>query len=386
VKSPEDKIELRSLATGAGGTFDAYTSAHITRSILKPSEAGFEIGDNGSYRDLREVVATGAPFDLVINGRQQLQGQVVMRESPFDARQSAALRCVFRTKLADMNIGAADPTIRVVGMTLKQLIVRAIKQHGMTERDVIFRGDVSRNVMTGKPTSGGRIPKDLEPLKEKEANVQPGETTFQLLARHLRRHGLMIWDGPDGRIVIAAPDDQQEPLYYFRCFRGEDGAANNVTRIARVEDTSGAPTSLYAFGYSGGQSFQRAKVSAGRTNQTLIDAGFAARGDAKIGFRPVLIIDEGIRTKELAERVVGRELSERLRRQDAWAIETYGLAYRERPGDDAPYAVDTTCEAVVDSLGGSAGRFYLEELTMRVSPQDGFRTFMQATKAGTWAL
>jgi prophage tail gpP-like protein len=386
VKSPEDKIELRSLATGAGGTFDAYTSAHVVRSILKPSEAGFEIGDNGSYRDLRDIVATGAPFDLAINGRQQLRGQVVMRESPFDAHQSSSLRCVFRTKLADMSIGAADPTIRVVGMTLKQLIVRAVKQHGLTERDLIFSGDLSRNVMTGKSSSGGRAPKNLEPLKEKEANVQPGETTLQLLQRHLRRHGFLIWDGPDGRIVIAAPDDQQDPLYYFRCFRGEEGHANNVTKIARVEDTSGAPTSLYAFGYGGGSSFQRSKVSAGRTNQPLIDAGFALRGDSKIGFRPVLIIDEGIRTKELAERVVGRELSERLRRQDAWAIETYGLSYRERPGDDAPYAVDTTCEAVADSLGGAAGRFYLEELTMRVSPQDGFRTFIQACKAGTWVL
>jgi len=383
--SPQDRVVLRSLAAGAG-EFDAYTSCHVTQSILRPFEAGFELGDNGSYSELREIVAPGAGFERAINGRPRMRGQVVMRTSPLTAQQSSVLQCVFRTKLSDMNIGAADTKIRVKNASLKDIIEKAVAPFGITPAMIQYRANVARDAMTGKPTAGGRAPKDLEPLQEKQANVQPGETTYAFLVRHLRRHGLMIWDSPDGGIVISAPDDEQDAIYFFRCFRGTEGAANNCLRIERIEDVSGAPTSLFAFGYGGGQDFQRAKVSAGKTNTALIRAGFAEPGDQLVGHRPVIITEEGIRTRELAQRVVAREFSERIRRQDAWAIEVDGLAFRERAGDDAPYAIDTCCDAVADTLGGATGRFYVEEVIGRVSPAEGCRSFLQAVVAGTWAL
>jgi prophage tail gpP-like protein len=210
-----------------------------------------------------------------------------------------------------------------------------------------------------------------------------GETTLAFLQRHLRRFGLMIWDGPDGRVVVAEPDDDQDSIYEFRCFRDEAGQGNNVTRIARIEDVSGVPTSLSVFGYSGGLDYQRSKVSTLVTNQALIESGFALGGEAVVGFRPMVIVDDGVRTAELARRTANREFSERARRSDVIAVETDRYADAD---DGAVYAIDTCCEAYVETLGGAAGKYYIEEVTYQLSVDAARRCAISASKAGSWVL
>lgn len=372
--SPFDRVELRSL--DAGGAFDKFTTFNITGSILRSSEASFEMGDDGSYNDLKTLVDLGSEFEVSVNGRARLRGRVHYRGSPTSARQSSTLRCVVRTRLADMEVGSADPRIKVSKLSIRDVVIKAVVQHGITPDEIDFHGDVSRNIMTGKATSAGRAQKDLAPLKEEQAAVQPGETTKSFLDRHLRRHGLMMWDGPDGRIVIAAPDDDQDSLYVFRCFRGAEGANNNVLSVERVEDAAGVPTDLFMFGYGGGKDYQRSKVGATVSNEPMRAAGF---------LRPVLLLDEGVKTLELAIRSAKREFSERTRRQDAWVISTDGLSFLER-GDNTPYSFDTCCDVMCETLGGTAGKYYVEEVSLTMSPSDGQLAQMQVVKAGSWSL
>lgn len=377
-----ESLEMRAISAD-GAVFDRFNGAEVVRSIVRPSEFSFELGDETSYLDLAELVATGAEFDVAINGRPMIRGRVYYRESPLDASQSSTLRCVVRTRLADMASGTVDSRIKVQKLSIRDLVLRALAPHGFAEADVDFRGDVSRDVMTGKPARGGKPAKDLAPLKIEAAAPQVGEFTLPFLQRHLRRFGLMIWDGPDGRIVVAEPDDEQDSIYEFRCFRGAEGQSNNLLRVARVEDVTGVPTSLTVFGYGGGLDYQRSKVSSLVSNQPLIDAGFALPGERTVGYRPTVIVDDGVRTAEHARRTAYREFSERTRRSDVVTIETDRYSDAD---DGAVYSIDTCAEVYVEALGGAVGKYYVEEVTYRVSTDSARRCALSMVRSGSWVL
>ena len=378
-----DAIEV--VGVEDGFRFDFYTSAEIINSVLRPAEASFEVGDDGSYDELKRRMAIGQEYRVLVNSRPRLQGRIQFRQSPLDAGQSSTLRMTVRTRIADMVAAAADTRIRLKDLSIKQLVLKATAALGMSESDFIFDPRAVRNVVTGRSPGGAATPKDLAPLKDQAAAVQPGENVKSFIDRHLRRHGLMMWDGPDGRVVVAEPDDDHEELYTFRCLRGAEGVRNNALRIERVEDVTGSPTSLSVFGFGGGKDYQRAKVGASISNAALIAAGFATAGDTAIGFRPALVIDEGVKTAEMARRTMMREYSELVRREDVVAVEVDGLSYKES-GDSVPYAIDACAFVAVESLGGSAGRYYIEEVVMRDGPTTSKTTGMTMVRAGSWSL
>ena len=99
----------------------------------------------------------------------------------------------------------------------------------------------------------------------------------------------------------------------------------------------------------------------------------------------MLVLDEGVKTIELAIRTAKREYSERTRRQDAWVVNTDGLSFLER-GDNTPYGFDTCCDVIAETLGGTAGKYYIEEVSMTMDPRAGQTTMMPVVKAGTWSL
>jgi prophage tail gpP-like protein len=292
--------------------------------------------------------------------------------------RSSVLRFVVRTKLADVDFASADTKIRIKNVSIKELIEQTLRPHGVMPSDIEYRCDAAREVMTGRPTKGGKPAKDLAALTEQQAAVQPGETNRAFLDRHLRRHGLLIWDGADGKIVVGEPDDVQEPLYQFRCLRGPEGQFNNFTSTERTFDVSGVPTSVTAFGTAGGADFRRSKVSARLVNEELTEQLF---------HRPVLIVDDGMKTNQLAQRTVAREFAERLRRSDYLPIVCDSLGYADRVGGDRPpFVVDTCAEIITSTGGGSIGKYYIEEVQLSRDPRSGDAANLTAVKAGTWIL
>jgi len=371
--SPEDTVTLES---DNGASFEIFTSLDVLNSMVRSSEANFEFGDDGTYNELQELTRIGAAFKVTVNGRQRVSGRLVLRNSPISAEQSSVVRATLRTKLADIEYAAADPRVRVKGRSIKEVIEAVLKSQGIEPSAIEYRADVSREIITGRRAGGARAPKNLEPLKEDQAAVQPMETVKAFLDRHLRRHGLMIWDSPDGKLVISEPDDDQDSLFVFRCFRGAEAQGNNVISIDRTEDGSTAPTSLNVYGFGGGRDFRRAKVSAARANDRFRDGEF---------FRPLLIVDEGVRRTELAERTAAREFSERIRRMDFLIVTTDGLSFREAQ-DLTPYAPDCCADVFSENLGGALGKYYVEQTLLRRTPNMGSIAELQVVKAGTWVL
>lgn len=377
--SPIDRVTVEALSAGRHGetlVFDSWTSLQIRSSLTEPSEASFELGDESGYERLAQLSALGTQFRVLINDRPRLTGRVEMYEATSDAAQSTTQRIVVRTRMTDAVYSGAPVGLNLKRASIKEFVLACYEGIGLKEKDFYFTGATSRDLMTGKATSGGRAPVALEPLTEEQAKVQPPESVFEAVDRHLRRHGLLHWDGADGRIIVAAPDDQQDPIYNLWLYRDRaSGQFNNVLQLQRVQDVSDSPTVLGMFGFGGKADFTRSKIGAVRRNEDLIRAGFQ---------RNVLVLDEAVRTKAIAQKRANREFAQRNRGLDRLTAVTDGLSYAEG-NVSVPWAPDTTADIVATHLGGAIGQYYVEgvELTRSI---EGDRSQLTLVKQGVWVL
>lgn len=379
---PLDALTIE--ATGRGGNpnridfnFEDWTSFRVRTSIVEPAEMSFELGDDTGWDRLNSLVQLGSEFQCFLSDRPRMRGRVEAIDSPSDAKQGTVQRVVIRTKLSDAIYSSVPVGLRLRGTTLKQLIVTAYAGVGLTEADFDFRGDVSRDVMTGKSSRSTRSRVPLQAIKDEEAKAQPSETIFAFVDRHLRRHGFLHWDGPDGKVVVGAPDDQQDPIYFAQLYRESNLAQiNNVLSIDRAFDVSGAPTHLGMFGKSGGGDFTRAKIGSVLFNPDLVEAGFNRR---------VVIIDEGLKTREDARRRANYEFAQRNRGLERIAIVADGLSYREG-SELIPWAPDTVCDVVSAAHGGALGAYYIETVELQRSVRGGDTATMTCVRQGVWQL
>lgn len=374
--SPIDRVQVESFGSGRGLDFEDFTSFSIHNSITSPSEASFELGDQTGYDRLSELVRLGTRFRVFVNDRIRITGRVEQHDAQVSFERSMTQSFTIRTKLTDAIFSSAPSRVRVYGVSIRDFVLAVYKSLGFTADDFDFRGDVSRDLITGRTSRGKRSPVELEPLKEDEAKVQPPETCFAAVDRHLRRHGFMHWDGPDGKIVVGAPDDQQDPSYVLRLLTGLDGQYNNALDAQRTQDVSEAPTELGLFGTGAKAGEPRSKATAIARNQTLIDSGFTRRAS---------IVDEAMRNRSFAERRAAREMSLRRRGLDRIVTTVDGLAYRDGL-DPIPWAPDTVADVYYELVGGALGAYYLEDVQLSRAADSGDLSRLTLVPKGVWVL
>lgn len=380
-RSPLDVVKVNALGTPENVTlfdfnFQNWTSFSLRASITGPSECSFELGDDSGWATVQQLCGLGALFVVMVNDRPRLTGRVEAITSPSDAAKGTVQSFVVRTRMSDAIISSAPQGIRLKGASIKDLVLACYAGIGLIEGDFIFLEDLSRDLMTGKNSRGQRPARALEPLKDEQAKVNPPESIFSAVDRHLRRHGLLHWDGPDGRIVVGAPDDQQEPLGALCCYRPPYSQANNVLSIERTQDASQAPTVLGAFGVSAGKDFSRTKLAQVLYNEELIARGFR---------RAVVINDEGLKTQALAAGRARREFATRNRGLDRLTVSVDGLSYNEGV-ELFPWSPDTVFDVTATHLGGAIGNYYVEEVELRRSSDGGDITNLVMVKQGVWVL
>lgn len=380
---PTDTLTIE--ATGVGGAptprvdfnFEDWTSFRIRTSMVEPAEMSFELGDDTGWDRLNSLVQLGSEFQCFLADRPRMRGRIEAIDSPSDAKSGTTQRIVIRTKLSDAIYSTAPIGIRMRGTTLKQFVLACYAGVGLTENDFDFRGDVSRDIMTGKTSRTSQAPAVFEGIKDDEAKVQPGESIFAAVDRHLRRFGFLHWDGPDGKVVVAAPNDQQDPIYFVQLYR-EPGLAqlNNALSITRAFDVSGSPTHLGMFGKSGGGDFTKAKIGSVLFNPDLIAAGFNRR---------VIVIDEGLKTREIARRRANYEFAQRNRGLERLVIEVDGLSYREGSAL-IPWSPDCVVDVVSAAHGGALGAYYIETVEMERAVRTGDHSTLMCVRQGVWDL
>jgi prophage tail gpP-like protein len=353
------------------GVFDQFTSAEVTNDILQASRAGFELGDDGSWRRLNEYVAPGQLYQVWVNERPRMKGRVVMNDVPCDSSGSV-VRFEVRTKLADAEFASADPRVATKNVTLRDFLVKIFARIAEPS-DFVVETAAMRDLMTGRLGSA-KAPEDIDAIKEEDAKANPPETVRELATRHLARFGLIMWDMPDGRIGIGKPNDEQDPTYFFRMMIGKDGRANNLLSANRIKDWSQLPSSISVFGVGGKSNFTKAKIAGRITQRDVVDAGF---------FRPVLLQADGLKSSAMAERAARREQAIRNRSKEAWELTADGFSYWDG-STSIPFANDTVCDITSGVAGGPAGAYYVHKTTLRQSAEDGNTSRLSVMQRGLW--
>lgn len=375
------RVEIVEDVNVRGGVLDNFTSLVIRNDITMPAEASFELGDNGTWASMGNVFQPGVQFQVFVNDRPRMRGRVEMNDVPFDSQAGAVVRFTVRTKLSDAMYASASQRTRIKNTSIKDFILALYEPLGYSEADFIFAPYTSRDIFTGRNKGQTNAPTDLDRIKVDEARVKPPETIYAAADRHLRRHGLMHWDSPDGRIVVAAPDDEQDPTYTFNMYRGGasgsgDPQTNNVLGSTRTRDWSGLPAFVGVYGRGGKRDFTKARIASIARDQDVIDAGF---------YRPVNIIAEGIRTQELADRASARELANRSKRKDSFSITVDGWSSWDG-SEGFLYSPDTVIQINTDVAGGQAGPYYLHATTMTRDARGGDTTQLEMVQRGVWRL
>lgn len=378
VRQPDTvRIEVIGSTSVVGGQLENFTSMMIRNDITMPSEASFEVGDDGTWNALGDIFEPGVVFQVYINQTPRMRGRVEMNDVPLDTTAGAVVRFTIRTKLSDAMFASANQGTRVQGASIEDFILAVYAPLGYTRDDFVFLQGTSRNLITGKNLVTGETPVDLARIKIDEARVKPPETIYAAADRHLRRHGFMHWDDPTGKIIIGAPGDEEDPIYTFNMYRQVGRSAqNNVLGATRTRDWSGIPSSVNVYGRGGKRGFTRTNVGATVNDDDVTAALF---------YRPVHMIAEGIRTNDLATRAARRELANRSRRKDGFSIEVDGFSFWDGQ-TSTDYAPDTVAKINTDIAGGNAGAYYIHATTLTRDAAASDSCSLEMVKRGIWRL
>lgn len=375
---PRSNDTVRLQRVDGFGVLDNFTSITITNDMTAPSEVSVELGDDHTYASLTDKIAIGSQYKAFVNNKLRMTGRIEADDVPADAGGGSVTRFVIRTKLADAMFDTAEPKTRVKNVSIRDMLLAVYSKLDYTERDFVFDAYVSRDLLTGRVSvgQGGKTRFDLEPIKIDAAKVQTGETIYDFADRHLRRHGLMHWDSPDGRIVVGEPNDVQAPIYFLRYRRTGLTSLNNVLNATRARDWSGIPSAVVVHGRSGKPGRPKQRITGWAMDPDVYDAGF---------YRPVIIEASGIRKQALADRAAMRELSARSKNKDSVVFVSDGLSFWDGLRG-IEWGIDTTCsvDSDVANLNGSA--FYIHKIVLKRDARNGDVANVFAIRRGVWLL
>jgi prophage tail gpP-like protein len=365
-----DKVHIEAVGTGI---IDNLTSLQVTNDLNAPSEGAFEMGNEGTWPAIVDQVKHGTEYKVFVNDLLRLSGRIEFTDQPTDAQAGSTVRLTVRTKLADAQYASAPPNVKVKDTSIKEFLLKLYAPLGYTEADFEWSQATGRDLLTGEGSKGAGDTVDLEPMTAQDAKVNPPETVFDAADRHLRRHGLMHWDSPDGKIIVGSPAADGSALY--RLIMNVDGRGNNILACTASQDWSGVPSSVTVVGSQKKSGTSRKRVTAIEIDSDVSAAGF---------YRPVVIPAEGIGSVDKAKRAAAREMSARRRNMDAWDIEVDGLSWWD--GDHGVnWATDTFVEIESDLIGRPTGLYYIHRVMYR-RDISGDKTNLSVIRKGLWVL
>lgn len=346
------------------GTFEVFNNLRLVNDIGSPSEFSFDVGNAGTWDRVRSQLAHGRRFRVWLDDTLRMTGRVLDQNNSGSPEGSSTSKIVFRTKLADASFASADPAVRVEKTSISEFLAAIYRPLGITKKDFVFSAGVERDVMTGVPTRGGAPPANLVSITAEQLRPNVGETIFAAAARVLARFRMLQWDTPDGRIYIGAPDTGQFPLYSFRSHRvGTEGAKyNNIKAWDRAANWTNLPSAVHVFGSGGGRNIAASPIKGVAREPEVSGA---------LGYRPVFLQEQGIKTQGQAEARAREDLARRLVDKDGLELHVDGWVYRRATNRlPIPYGTNTTADVVIAALGGALGRYYVHRVELVSSSKE----------------
>lgn len=211
----------------------------------------------------------------------------------------------------------------------------------------------------------GRTASDVSALKLEDAKPGVGETVWEYIDRHARRFGVLPWMSPQGKLILAAPDYDQEPSYTLtRRLRNPE--ANSIVSGGVVYDYSSATSEVTVFGRTRSHDATRSRFVATAVADMLPDGIH----------RPLYIHDPSVRSQEEAAR---RALREQARQRENFEVLEYEV--RDHGNDHRYFAIDTIADVDDEELG-IRGEWYVVSRAFKKSRKEGTTTRLRLVPKG----
>lgn len=419
------------LEQDGGVTFDRFNSLEIQCDVASPWSLDASVGDDRSGLN----VLLGKKLSVRHNGVVRFVGFLYYREYTATANDGGVLHLMVNSPIQSAQMAAANAGIRVERVSLGKFLRELWAPLGVT---FVFDASGEADLLTGKGTTGGNSGKDVEKITPDKAKVQPGETIWDCTQRHLKRHGLHLWDAPNGSLIVSKPNDEAGPTYTFKSRKGRGiSVGNNIISARRINDAGSIPTAVTVVGAARrktitptGVATQAPTAAEVRKSITGFSAPLYAEdssdtevvspvsgplGDNAVKLatpkktpseytvttptigvaywdevfdsdlhQPILILDDQIKSMDQAAKAASRELKDRSARMDQFEITVDGWDYRVVGAKPVPYTVNTTAQVEIDGLAN--GTYYVHRVNLSADASNSLRTTLTLSARGTFAI
>ena len=428
-----ERRDIVSLEVG-GQTIDRWVSYRVDSDVFVPADAfdlqvDVPVSDRG---EMLSLTAPGAPVKLYVERLQrdgtrrrslQLTGIIDKRSMEVSRSGGLAVKLTGRDRASLLTDANVQPGIICDSHSdrLLDLLAAAVEPYSI---EIIADDSAERSLMTGERSArpvtalerrearaagvpvaqytrgrmeraraagqpldevlgvtadsgarfaSGHAPSDVERLTVREARPNAGETIWDYFKRHLERFGLMLWMSADGKLVVGAPDWNQEASYRFvRRTHPRPGDPNTIMSGGLEESTLNSYSHVVVMG--------RASASEDGPRERVCVTTVNPDWPADQPDRPRYVRDPRIRTEEEAGRRGLAELAGGRAKQYALKYEVDGHGQ-----SDLLYAQGTTAY-VEDERLGVVGVFYIAGRELSGERGEGARTTIRMIKLRSFEL
>lgn len=356
----------------------------------------------------RQALVTGARVEVVIDDNVQSIGYVDDIRIHGNRHAGSVIRVTGRDWMSPAVDSHVDPQTRFSeGMTLDQLLQAVFAPFGM---QVLETSNLAnRNAMTGgnfgTPTS-----KKGKPLKSyvlHQIKPYPQEGAFAFASRVAQRFGLWLRPAVDGKTIVCAVPDFNQPAQYELRLKTDGTQRNNVIEWDTTFSRADQPSILFASGFGGGGDFAHTTLRGAIINPLVVLPNPDIVGQLMATYpglvgtvppmpalisaaqslmvepfaRPLYLYDSESKDPAQLRTYLQRELSLRMRKALTckYTVEGHKIGGQ-------PIAVDTMADVNDDISGIQGPMWIMNRRFSKSSREDGTKTTVELIRPGTLLL
>ncbi len=348
-----------------------------------------------------EMLRKGKLAGLLIDDKP-LASVLIQRVRRTVGREGVTFDISCQSPLATAHEASANPEVSKSFQSdspVSSVVLEVMRPFGFTE----VHSDTTSDVVarTGKPIGNRQAHVDVKSLKERDMQVQDGESAYGFCARIIARLGLLLKSDHGGRLIVGKPDFDQEPIYTLVSELDIKTAGDRLLDGIEIEDTNeGQFSEIVVRGQALDTSGQTAAnkplarvavpglfVPSGvpfeRVKSTELEPGphRYSSDDDTAPFKPKYVTDKECRDKKFCE-AMARTLHG-VKSSNAFVItcEVAGLV----SATGRPWATDTVARVIIESLEID-DVFWIHEVSMSLDRSRGQRTRLRLIPLGSLVL
>ncbi|MDH5525224.1 MAG: hypothetical protein OEY01_14705 [Desulfobulbaceae bacterium] len=230
-----DKITL----SVAGRRVEAFTDYHIDSDLYTAGDA-FSL----TMSDPGVVINDGARCQLSVNDRLEMTG-IVDRVTEANSKQGSTVTVEGRDLMGLVVDSYVEQFVTLENITLKALAEQLLATVPFINRKAIEYQAGIAGAAAAKTGSNS-----LLDTAQNKAQVEPGQTIFEVLKDYAMSRGAMFFSLPNGTFVFGRPKAKGKPV--FKLTRRRDGRGNNVIEGRRIRDISQRYSKIIVLGQQQG--------------------------------------------------------------------------------------------------------------------------------------